>query len=192
MSKLKIGLDFDGVVSDAGRLKSDAAKKIFNKDIPPALFKRELVVKPDFLTNDQYNELQNLVYGTREYGFMMQPVMGMLEHLPKLIEHGHDVKIITSRNEDWAQIAREWLDTHNIKIKIIGVGNGISKLEAAKGLDIYIDDDLEKLLPLVGTVPYLFLFSWDYNKHIGIEEGIERISSWNEFSEKITNIIKTS
>jgi len=36
---MKIGLDFDGVISDCGKLKSDGAKKLYGFDIPSAKFK---------------------------------------------------------------------------------------------------------------------------------------------------------
>ena len=41
---MKIGLDFDGVISDCGKLKSDSAKKLYGVDIPSAKFKKEIVV----------------------------------------------------------------------------------------------------------------------------------------------------
>lgn len=188
---LRIGLDFDGVISDCGKLKSDVAKIIYGKEIAPHLFKRELIVGQNLLTEEEYNNLQNLIYGTREYGFKMEPVSDMLTYMSALINQGHEVKVITSRNKDWVNIAQEWLEEKGIKIEFIGVGTGVSKYDAAQGLDVYIDDDLEKLEPLIGSVPHLFLFSWGYNSHIQEDiSKVKRIQSWNEFFQEITNIYK--
>jgi hypothetical protein len=81
---MKIGLDFDGVIFDCGKLKSDVARKIYGKEIPPALFKKEFVIGNGLLTASEYRELQKLIYGTREYGLLAEPVAGVLYYLPKL------------------------------------------------------------------------------------------------------------
>jgi len=94
---MKIGLDFDGVISDCGKLKSDGAKKLYGVDIPSAKFKKEIVVGENHLTAEQYRELQRIIYGTREIGLLMKPVDGVLRYLPRLISDGHIILVITSR-----------------------------------------------------------------------------------------------
>ena len=105
---MKIGLDFDGVISDCGKLKSDGAKKLYGIDIPPAKFKKEIVVGEKHLTANQYRELQKIIYGTREIGFLMEPVDDVLHYLPLLVAEGHIVLIVTSRWEVELEIAKEW------------------------------------------------------------------------------------
>lgn len=160
---MKIGLDFDGVISDCSKLKSDGAKKLYGIDIPPAKFKKRIAIEEKYLTLEQYRELQNNIYETREIGFFMEPVKDVLYYLPWLIDAGHTVLVITSRGKVGVEIAREWSIRQKLKLDFIGVGYGNSKADATKGLDVYVDDDLEKLKPLVGIVPHRFLFSWDYN-----------------------------
>ena len=59
---MKIGLDFDGVISDCGDLKSKGAKILYGVDIPPEKFKKELVVGQGILTLEQYANLQKQIY----------------------------------------------------------------------------------------------------------------------------------
>ena len=186
---MKVGLDFDGVLSDCGQLKSDGAKKLFGVYIPPEKFKKELVIGSGQLSLEQYRLLQSQIYGNYEIGMTMQPVKGVLEFLPKMMSNGYDLTVITSRGEPESKIAKDWLQKHNIEIKIIAVGGGRSKAEACKGLNAYIDDDIQKLEPLVGIVPYRYLFSWGYNEHIMVgKETAKRINSWRDFFNELEDI----
>ena len=63
---MNLGLDFDGVITDCGQLKSASAKKLFGVNIPATMFKKELLLDRGLLTDLQYRELQSSVYGTRE------------------------------------------------------------------------------------------------------------------------------
>lgn len=188
---MKIGLDFDGVISDCGRLKSYGAKHLYGVDISPEKFKKEMVVDKGILTLEQYRNVQKQIYGTREIGLTMLPVEGVLEFAPKLQLEGYNLKIITSRGENESKIAREWMNLRGLELPLIGIGGGISKTDACNGLDIYIDDDLDKLEPLIGIVPHRFLFSWGYNLHIEVPKSVaKRINSWKHFYEEISRLNK--
>lgn len=50
---MKIGLDFDGVISDCGRLKSDYARKLYGVSVPAGQFKRDFVIGNGWLTAEQ-------------------------------------------------------------------------------------------------------------------------------------------
>lgn len=185
---MKIGLDFDGVISNCGQLKSDGAKNLYGKNIPLEKFKKEIVVGEKHLTMEQYRELQKIVYGTREAGLLMEPVDGMTQYLPRLVAEGHRVLVITSRGEAELEIAKEWSVQQGLQLDFVGVGYGNSKAGAAAGLDFYVDDDLDKLEPLIGVVPHLFLFSWGYNAHVEAGSVAKRIGSWAELYQTIQRI----
>ncbi len=185
---LKIGLDFDGVISDCGKLKSDAARKLYGLDIPADKFKKEIVIGEGHLTADEYRSLQKIIYGTREVGFLMEPVAGALHFVSQLLDLGHAITIVTSREETELEIAKEWSVAQGLSLNFIGVGYGVSKANACTGLDIYIDDDLDKLEPLIDIVPHRFLFSWGYNSHIDTGTVARRIGSWEEFFRTVTSI----
>ncbi len=185
---MKIGLDFDGVISNCGKLKFDGAKKLYDVEIPSRHFTREAVVAKGLLSSEEYRELQRNIYLTKEVGFLMEPVEGMLLYLPKLIADGHKILVVSSRNGVGLEIAREWTLLRNLTLEFVGVGYQNSKAQAVAGSDIYVDDDLDKLEPLVGIVPNLFLFSWDYNQHLNEGAVIKRVSSWEELYHKIQNL----
>jgi len=184
---MRIGLDFDGVISDCCRLKSYGAKKLYGVEIPPKKFKRELIIGEGILTSEQYTNLQKQIYDTREIGLTMLPVNGALKYIPKLQQGGHDLSIITSRPD--IEIPREWLHLKKLDLPITSVPRGSTKAEACKGLEVYVDDDLDKLEPLIDVVPNRFLFSWGYNKHIELNPKIAtRVKSWPDLYQKIKKI----
>lgn len=185
---MKIGIDFDGVICDCGRLKIEAAKQLYGVDIPSAQSEKELVIGNGWLTQEQYRELKRVIYETKEFYPSMRLVDGALFYLAKLIADGHAVSVITSRLGLGLEIAREWTTRQGLALEIVGVGYGNDKVEATRGIDVFIDDDLRKLRLLAKNVPRLFLFSWEYNKHQN-ENGIaRRISLWREFYQAIQAI----
>lgn len=188
---MRIGLDFDGVLSDCGALKSDCALEFFGVRIPAERFKKEIVLGEGLLTAAQYRDLQERIYGTREIGLRMSPVPGVLDVLPRIMGDGHEVRIITSRSGEMLAIAAEWCDKHGLELDFRGVGYGVSKADEARGMDVYVDDDLDKIAPLIDVVPYRFLFSWGYNAHEEPEGIAERVSSWDELHRRISDLSET-
>jgi len=182
---MRIGLDFDGVISDCGTLKCEAALRLYGLSIPMERFKKELVVGGGLLTMEQYLALQDDIYGKWEIAQHAKPVPGVLEAVPELLRRGHEVRIITSRSGVTLEVARNWAKLHGLTLDITGVGHGVSKAEAAAGLDVFVDDDLDKLEPLVGVVPHRFLFSWPYNGHIDEGATAKRVASWAELMERV-------
>lgn len=182
---MRIGLDFDGVISDCGALKCSAAKKLYGIDIPADRFKKELVVGGGLLTMQQYKDLQQTIYGTWDIGLTLEPVDGVLDAIPRLRGDGHELRVITSRDGIQLDIARAWAAKHGLALDFTGVGYGASKAGAAEGLDLYVDDDLDKLAPLVDVVPRRLLFSWGYNSHVDAAGIAERVRSWKEILEVV-------
>lgn len=186
---MKIGLDFDGVIADCGRLKSEAALELYGVNIAPEYFKKELILSQRLLTLEQYRELQEQIYGTRKLGLQLAPVPGVFEYI-EVIEKQHEVRIITSRGKDETLIAQEWLAIQhpNFAIEFTSVGYGNSKAEALTGFDIFVDDDLDKIEPVVDIVPHRFLFSWGYNRHIAEGDIAQRVNSWADLYSQIKEI----
>lgn len=182
---MRIALDFDGVLSDCGTLKMEQAKRLYGVDIPAERFKKELIVKElagdeGVLTMQEYRALQDLIYGDPEVGMSMQPVSGMLEYLPRLLNEEHEVRIVTSRAGHMLEIARAWAEKHALDLEFTGVGHGKSKAPATEGFDLFVDDDLDKIEPLIETVPHRYLFNWGYNAHVDEGDVAIRVESWEE------------
>jgi len=181
MLLMEIGLDFDGVISDCGQLKSEGARRMYGVDIPPGKFKKEIVVGEELLTLKQYRELQEEIYGRRKIGMKMAMVPGARYYINALQQEGHRVRVVTSRGEVESEIARDWIGLRGLDLPLIGVG-GESKADACKGLDVYMDDDLDKLEQVKGVVKNLFLFDWEYNLHMEVPKNLAaRVNSWAHF-----------
>jgi hypothetical protein len=185
---LEIGLDFDGVVSDCSELKSRVAKIMYGKLIPPAKFKKEILVSEGILTAQEYRELQKRIYSTREFGLLMKSVGDVCYYVYRMRSDHHKVRVITSRTGDELAIAEEWSAQQGLQLRFTGVGYENTKAEAAEGLDVYVDDDLDKLAPLVGIVQHRFLFSWGYNLHVNEELIARRVISWGDFYHAVRKI----
>jgi uncharacterized HAD superfamily protein len=181
----KIGLDFDGVISDCGALKTEGARRLYGLSIPSEKFKTEILLGEKLLTLEQYRNIQKQIYGTMEYGLLMQKVEGVSEYTKKLIDEGYNLNIVTSRGAKEAEVAREWMKIQGLNIPLSAIGGDIKKTDACRGLDVYIDDDLDKLEPLIGVVPYRFLFSWGYNSQVDSGSIAKRVNSWQDFYEEV-------
>ena len=185
---MNIGLDFDGVIADCSELKSRAAKIIYGVNIPPEKFNRALLIGEGHLSEEDYRALQYKIYETEEFGFLMDFVPDADIFLPRLIKDGHTILIITSRKDRSLDIAQKWSRTKGLELNFVGVGYERSKAEAARGIDFYIDDDLDKIEPLVNLVPHRYLFSWGYNNHIDSSDIALRIYSWMHLYQTIQTL----
>lgn len=183
---MNIGLDFDGVIANAGLLKSEIAKERFGFWVPPEHFKKETIVTKGLLTVAEYFDFTRSIFGEMKYGTRMKEVPRAIEHIQRLLQLGHQVSVVTSRAQESLEVAKAWCDQKSLQINIEGVGTGNTKAGACSGLDVFIDDDLDKLEPLVEVVPHRFLFSWEYNEHHETGAIAKRVSGWPDFFTAIT------
>ncbi len=182
---MRIGLDFDGVIADFGTLKADVAFELYGIRVPPQFCKHAAVVAHNYLSEEQYRTVQNIAYRTREIGLRMAPVEGALKFLPQLLDAGHSILVITSRDTEALAVANEWLTARGFELPLVGTGKTNSKATAATGLDVFADDDLIKLEPLVPVVAHRFLFSWAYNEDTPEGNIAVRVKSWEELHHRI-------
>jgi len=187
---MNIGLDFDGVITDCSILKAEVAERMFGIIIQPENFKKEFVIGKNILTLSQYVQLQKEVYDSREFGLLAKMVSGTKEYIERLQDENHIISIITSRSNEGLEITKTLLQKFKIDVPVYGVTYPESKLRKAQELqlDVFIDDDYEKLEDLIGVIPHLFLFSWTYNIHISLPQEIVRTFSWEDFYKKIQSL----
>lgn len=172
---MNIGFDFDGVIANSHPLKSIVAREKYGVEISSAQFRRKNIVGA-VLTADQYQSVNEAVFGGT---YDIEPVKESLYYVQALRSHGYGLKIVTSRTGQMLAAASNWLRQKNVAdIHIVGVGKEITKLEACKGLDVYVDDSVQKLAPLVGHVKHLLVFCWDYNSHEQAPAGVTKVASW--------------
>ncbi len=165
---MRIGLDFDDTIADALGLKRSWISQKFS--IP--------LDQPIDTKDPKYKESKNEMYRDREFTLeYLKPRVGSLEAISQLVR-SHDLSIVTSRSGDVLGIARDWLNINGVEnLEVNGVGYGNSKLDACRELDIFVDDELRKLVNLVGSVKHLFIITTEENKDEQLPEGIKRIDS---------------
>lgn len=194
---LRILVDFDNTMVKSALLKAFLAKKLFGVDIPPALFRKRMVVNSwKLLTKEQYQIIREKVYRDITTAYRLQPVDGSLHFVRALIDEGHFVACVTSLQGFGVKIAKEYFAWHKLPIECYGVGYGKSKVKRAMALkaDAFFDDDPHKLEKLAGAVPYLFLHDWLYNRSFRINPDIiervgdEETCAWEKFYERIHEI----
>jgi len=188
-NNMKIGIDFDDVIASTIHLKHWMAKEMFGVEgIPSHRFKESMVVEEGLMTKKQYRELMGKVCGEREIGLQASPVEEADIYINKLKNDNHHLVVITSREGPEFAVAREWCETKGYDMKYVSVGYGKDKKKATEGFDIYVDDDITKLLPLIGQVANLFLFSREHNIEVEIPAGVIRVNNWSELYTKIKNL----
>lgn len=176
----KIGFDFDGVIADTIHLKKRLAKELHGVSIPEEKFKEYMVIGEGYLTRAQYRALMTIVCGDPVLGVQASEVPGSIATLRALQQRGDQVRIITSRSESETNIIHRWLNERGLSLECIAVGYGNDKIAAVKGLDVYVDDDLPKLVPLIGHIPKLILFSHPHNERVIVPEAVVRVATWDE------------
>jgi len=178
---MKIGLDFDGVIVDSHGLKATLLKETCGVDIPVEACRKVIQVHRGKKAYKDYCYVQRLVYETKKYHQRLEFLPGAHKRIRQLQDRGHEIVIISSRSPMSAILARQWLKAHDMDIKLIANGRNGSKAPAAQKLklDTFIDDDLIKLVQLMGVVPALYLFRQPHNLSItNTGQNIRIVESW--------------
>ena len=194
MRKLRIGLDFDGVIADTPLLKSQVARDVFEKEVNPAYMLAKYILDNNILTPDEYHRLQQEIYFDHpEWHRTLKPMKEACESITALKSDGHEIVSITSRTPDAVRLAREWLQDEGFGIELYDMEGRSGKEEVAKELriEVYIDDDPQFLTPMVGVVPHLFLFAWKYNENFDEGDCMTRTGSWSDIRARIKDISET-
>jgi len=192
---MRIGLDYGGVIADEDRLKRELAQEGWNISLDRGSeFSREALVTQGLLTHRQYDLLQTSLYHSSDYGVdRLAPVGKSLFYIKRLQADGHDLNIVSRRDEEARRIGELWLKAHDAKIPFHTVGYPTRGSKGEKcselGLEAYFDDDLDELIALP-SVEHKFLFAGDntQNQDIKTPENIKKVFSWAEFYDKIRKL----
>lgn len=190
-STLRVGLDADGVILNGAEMKSRIIREVFGINVPPEKFCKKLVLESGVVSDDQYESMKTKAYNT-EIALTFKFIEEAKNCIRKMIDSGWYIPVITNRNENAAGFLRQLFSNHNLNLDVYSNGgsrNSIDGSVASKlsivqrlgGLHTYVDDDIEKLIPLVGIVPDLVLFSQPYNLDEDVEGiGGRRTYGWRE------------
>jgi hypothetical protein len=184
---MEIALKFDGVVANSHLVKATIAKERFGIDIPVEQFRREIVLESGLLTREQYEEVDRLVL---DGSYPIPMVPGAILYLPLLLGR-NSISIIIKNGGEEQIFVNKWLVGHELYDSLIfSAENAFPKRGAYGGLDVYVDDNVAKLLPLMGQVPNLIFFARQCCQSEEEPECITRVSSWVELYEHIWNKVR--
>ena len=121
------------------------------------------------------------------------PLPSAVEVINKLKDEGNEIVFITARltnvkNCDTESITKSTLEKYNIPYDRL-IMNVDNKLEFCKkyGVEVFIDDSFETCLGLSSEGIKSYLMSTRMNRNIDTGK-IERVFSWDEIYEKISNL----
>jgi len=187
MKKVKIGVDFDGVVANTGELQKYVARELFGKNISPSCH-CSTSVREGYLSHEEAREVFDETYQNLKYLPNLKEQPNAKKTLMNLVNLGFPLEIITSREEKEFDFAQKWLEQNGIYVPIKSTSNEKYKTRACKGLDIYVEDIPDQINSLKKVVPRIVLFNSYDNQESNLTEGereqiqrIERISDWNQF-----------
>ena len=121
------------------------------------------------------------------------PLSNASEIINKLKQEGNEIIFITARltnikNCETENITKETFRKYNIPYDKL-IMNVDDKLKFCKenGVEVFIEDSYETCKSLQENGIKAYLMTTKMNRNI-VDEKIERVSSWNEVYEKITNL----
>ncbi len=193
---MRIGVDYDGVISDSSYEKIRLAKSLYNKSLTPedcTTSKAAPILDPN--GKEKYRAL----YKSLESGpgsLRCELVKNSATVLKYFIKAGYRVVIITTLDKEDAGWARKFLHMHSVPyhhfvcVPVNRNDPGLQKypkkyvIRRLK-IDVMIDDSYENLEPLSGYNKRLFLLDQPWNRHIKIGHSDIIRASWDEIYQQL-------
>lgn len=162
-----VTIDFDDVIVDTQKYQCDLAKKMFGINLNIANFRQSQHV-PEYLTQNQYDELIHSLYETSE-GTNIPLVDGAKKYLNEIQEMGYLPKIVTNRNDAETGHVYDICKKEGIRIEIFNT-NYRPKTDFCRDSFAHVDDSYYHLVSLEGVIANLFLFNKPHNKQITVNK----------------------
>lgn len=211
---MRIGVDFDGVLSNMSEQKIKYAQQFWGIRLTPAMcttsIAKDIVTQiipgfgNGFISKQRWD-------GKAEYTHLVRlleagpailngyPEPDAAKCLGELISEGHKIIIITTLEPENNKWAEAFLNKYNIPYThLVCVpykkGNPEEKdqkytkkvVMSTLKMDVLIDDTYQNLEPLTGFKILLFLFTQPWNKDIKIsKQDIIRVFGWTDVANKI-------
>lgn len=145
LPKLKLAVDYDGVIADTNSIKAEWIKANLGLNIPTWRCDDTSLV-PGIMDQRQHQKMARVVYG-KSSSLMAQPVSGAIDGLHTLSRIAA-LYIVTARPPSRLQWAREWIKSHGLGRVISGIVSTQYPSKRTKkdiciknGFHLLIDDD---------------------------------------------------
>ncbi len=195
---MNIGIDIDDTISNTFETFLPYMKKFVEQDLNRKL-NLNLSSKIDYYNiTEKYglSETETRTFWESYYIPMLESVKpkdSAVDVINFLKDNGNRIVLITARIDDEIVDARaiteKWLEENNIKYDKLII-NSHNKLEIAKqeNIDIFIDDSIRNCEMVLSGDIKTYMFSTKNNEYYENKD-IEKVASWDEFYEKVKEVI---
>ena len=131
-----------------------------------------------------------------DFAIKLRPIEDSVYYIRKLKEDGHEIYIITGRNNgeyiNPKELTTQWLDKYNIvydKLIFTNAYDKHAKTEVCleNNIDLMIEDSTRISLDLINNGIKVYTMNTRYNQK---EQTLDRVSKWKEIYEKISKLNK--
>lgn len=194
---MRIGIDIDNCISNFDDillreyLKHD--KQLRNTGI--------INENPEYLRQGMFDwseEEESSFYNANieEFAKKLKPLEDSSYYIKKLKEDGHEIYIITGRNNgeyrNPHQLSKQWLNQYHVVYDKLICTNAYDKHAKTEVclencIDLMIEDSIKISLDLIHNGIKVFTMNTRYNQK---EQTLDRVSNWKEIYERISQLYK--
>lgn len=194
---MKIGIDIDNCIANFDDtllreyLKHD--KQLRNSGIIDEKAKYIRIGMFDWTEEEENNFYHENI---EEFAKKLKPLEDASYYIKKLKKEGHEIVLITGRDngeyKNPYELTQKWLNKYEIIYDQLIFTNAYNKTSKTRkcleyNIDLMIEDSVEISLDLQNNGIKVFTMNTRYNQK---EENLDRVSNWREIYEKIRKINK--
>jgi 5'(3')-deoxyribonucleotidase len=184
---MRIGIDFDDVVADSGAAIIEMHNKKRGTHFKRSDFKTYFFEETWGMTREERRKEIDEFFATDQWK-KISPMAGSLKVIEALKTKGHELYIITGRNDKDIAQTELWIEK-NFPSVFQGVhfANSRKKSEICKelGIEIMIDDNPDVALECATEGIKVFIFDQSWNREREFPINVERVSSWQDIIRKL-------
>lgn len=194
---MRIGIDIDNVISNF----DDTLLKEYLKHDKELRNTGIINKNPEYLRKGMFDwteEEESSFYhaNIEDFAIKLRPIEDSVCYIRKLKEDGHEIYIITGRNNgeyiNPKELTTQWLDKYNIvydKLIFTNAYDKHAKTEVCleNNIDLMIEDSTRISLDLINNGIKVYTMNTRYNQK---EQTLDRVSKWKEIYERISKLNK--
>lgn len=192
---MRIGIDLDEIVADTMPAIVNFHNEKYGTDLKKNHFHSYRFWEVWGGTRDEAIK-KIYEFSETDHFVKINPVAGSLNAIKKLKENGHELFVITGRQNEIIKKTEEWIEKHFPEV-FSGIhfansygftGQPLKKSAICSQLniEIMIEDDIDHAKDLAEAGIRVFLFDQPWNQN-DLEKDVERVFSWEEIIDKIPN-----
>lgn len=182
ISRLIFGFDIDGVLTNDDDGHSNIWLREASDYFGEPILKRAYYIEEAF--NKTKGEVQEFFRARVSTIFQTVPVREhAAETLQNLRSRGHDIHLITARDEEYRQVTEDWLERHGIPYHSLSMRKDSERYSKGilcqqLGVGFFVDDKVENAEDTARLGVYTLLFHASHN--LEANTSLPLVRSWRE------------